>query len=158
MYGNRIVWERKRRSLLKSKKAISPVISTIVIVSVAIAMSIAVSYWMMGITGSFTRFERLDVTSAYAVVEDGSFTIKMKVKNSGSASATIDLIFVNGRPTTDYAGVNVTNLLTTLEPGQTVEDGTIVLPKDGTFVSGMGVEVVLQTAAGRQYPKTVQLP
>lgn len=156
MYGNKIVLGGKRKSLLKSRKAISPVISTIVIVSVAIAMSIAVAYWMMGITGSFTRFERLDITSAYAVV-DGNFTLKLKVKNSGSASATIDLILVNGRPTADYAGVVVTNLLTTLEPGKTV-DGSITLPKDGTFVSGMGVEIVLQTAAGRQYPKTVQLP
>ena len=156
MYGNRVVSEKKRESLLRSRKAISPVISTIVIVSVAIAMSIAVAYWMMGITGSFTRFERLDVTSAYATV-DGNFTIKLKVKNSGSASATIDLILINGRPTADYTNVTVTNLLTTLEPGKSV-DGTITLPKDGTFVSGMGVELVLQTAAGRQYPKTIQLP
>jgi len=157
MYGKRVVLERERRSLLKSRKAISPVISTIVIVSVAIAMSIAVAYWMMGITGSFTRFERLDITSAYAVSETGNFTIKIKIKNSGSASATIDLILINGRPTADYADITVTNLLTTLAPGEDV-DGSIVLPKDGTFISGMGVEIVLQTAAGRQYPKTVQLP
>jgi len=149
--------DRSRGSLLKSKKAISPVISTIVIVSVAIAMSIAVAYWMMGITGSFTRFERLDITSAYAVVDTGNFTVKVKVKNSGSASATIDLVFINGKPTADYANVSVTNLLVTLAPGEAV-DGSIVLPKDGTFVSGMGVEIVFQTAAGRQYPKTIQLP
>lgn len=154
MLGNRTVSESKRRSLMKTRKALSPVISTIVIVSIAIAMSIAVVYWMTGITGSFTRFERLDVTSAYT---DGNFTIRLKVKNSGSASATIDLIFINGRPTTEYAGVNVTNLLTSLEPGETV-DGTIALPKGGAFVSGVIVEIVIQTSAGRQYPKTVQLP
>jgi flagellin-like protein len=52
--------------ILKNRYAISPVIATIIIVAVTIAVAIAVAFWMGGLTGVFTRFEKLEITSAYA--------------------------------------------------------------------------------------------
>ena len=49
-----------------NKKGISPVIATVIIVSVAIAIAVAVAFWMTGITGLFTRYEKVEVTNAYA--------------------------------------------------------------------------------------------
>ncbi|RLG80884.1 MAG: DUF4352 domain-containing protein, partial [Thermoprotei archaeon] len=40
-------------------KAISPVIATVIIVAVAITIAIAVAFWMTGIVGAMTRFEKL---------------------------------------------------------------------------------------------------
>jgi len=54
------------KSFRDNRKAISPVISTIIIVAVAIAISIAVAFWLGGITSIFTRFEKLEITTAYA--------------------------------------------------------------------------------------------
>jgi flagellin-like protein len=45
----------KLRSLHRNVKAVSPVIATIIIVAIAITMSIAVAYWMLGLGNSFTK-------------------------------------------------------------------------------------------------------
>ena len=83
-----------------NKKGISPVIATVIIVSVAIAIAVAVAFWMTGITGLFTRYEKVEVTNAYADWNSsGKFwAIVMQLRNSGSDDATIDEIFINGRP------------------------------------------------------------
>ncbi|MEM2927278.1 MAG: archaellin/type IV pilin N-terminal domain-containing protein, partial [Candidatus Bathyarchaeia archaeon] len=60
------------RRMLKSRKAVSPVIATIIIVAIAISIAIAVAYWMVGITGAFTRFEKLEIVSAYAEGAEGT--------------------------------------------------------------------------------------
>ncbi|MEM2812119.1 MAG: archaellin/type IV pilin N-terminal domain-containing protein, partial [Candidatus Bathyarchaeia archaeon] len=58
--------------LRHNQKAVSPVIATIIIVAVAIVMSIAVAYWMLGLATTFTRYEKLEFISAYAVKDAGA--------------------------------------------------------------------------------------
>ena len=142
-----------RKSFKEDAKAVSPVISTIIIVSVAIVMSIAVAYWMLGLGSSFTRFEKLEIRSAYT---DGDFTVHLDVKNTGSAALTIDQVFLNGRPADSYNNVTVSWDSVNLEPGQDTT-GTISLSEE-EWSSGMSIEVTIKTAAGREYPKTVVLP
>ncbi|MEM2905539.1 MAG: archaellin/type IV pilin N-terminal domain-containing protein, partial [Candidatus Bathyarchaeia archaeon] len=122
------------RNIKQDRKAISPVISTIIIVAIAIAIAIAVAYWMVGITGGFTRFEKLDVTTIYADTwTNGSgYNITLSMKNSGQVAITFDRILINGKPavttdgTTGAYGANVvaenstggTNWNGTLNPGE----------------------------------------
>jgi FlaG/FlaF family flagellin (archaellin) len=155
----------KKRSLWRNLKAVSPVISTIIIVAIAIVMSIAVAYWMLGIGGSFTRFEKLEFVSGY--VSDANsdhFNITVTLKNTGSADATIDLVFLNAKPSSAY-GTTVSNVTitytgaTTLKPGDSTSAVLTLSRGTGTvWKSGMSVEVMIQTVAGRQYPKTINLP
>ena len=151
----------RKRSFKRCLRAVSPVIATIIIVAIAIVMSIAVAYWMLGIGATFTRFEKLEFISGYAVANNNSFDVKIKLKNTGTADATVDLVFLNGIPYTDYSpSVNITDgfINATLKPGDTL-NATITLPKDGSsWRSGMSVEVMVQTVSGRQYPKTIVLP
>ncbi len=148
---------RKLGSFRKNSEAISPVISTIIIVSVSTVMSIAVAYWLLGLGTSFTRFEKLEFTSAYVTDSDGSFEIVMRVKNTGTAALSLDQVFLNGKPVSAYNGtVTVLWSATTLEPGAQ-SDGTILLTKGSTWSSGMSVEVNIQTSAGREYPRMVNL-
>ena len=155
-------------------RAISPVIATVIIVSVAIAIAVAVAFWMTGITGIFTRYEKLEVISAYATkTADNQWSVVIIVKNTGSTDATIDNIFINGIPYgTLYSGNAVSSTVTvdseTVQPGTeaislgTGEQKTITftLKKSTTytFTSGQVVEIKLHTAAGNEYPKSVQLP
>ena len=87
-----------------NKKGISPVIATVIIVSVAIAIAVAVAFWMTGITGLFTRYEKIEVTNAYAIWNDtdGPWLVVLQLRNSGSDTATIDDIFINVRPSAAY--------------------------------------------------------
>jgi FlaG/FlaF family flagellin (archaellin) len=151
---------------LRDRRGVSPVIATIIIVSIAIVMSLAVAYWMLGLGGAFTRYEKLEFVSAYAEKNSTTenFTIHVRLKNTGSADATIDLWFFNGKPATENETISkeISNG-TTLKPGDTV-DGTIDLnsayneENPGPWKSGMTVEIMVQTVAGRQYPKSLILP
>jgi len=149
-----------KRSFRRNLKAVSPVIATIIIVAIAIVMSIAVAYWMLGLGGAFTRFEKLEFTSGYAALDaGGNFDVKLKLKNTGSAALTIDQLFINGVPWADLVNATSQNLVDiTLNPGDTKDDGLIELTKGTTWKSGMAVEILIRTAAGRDYPKVIILP
>ncbi len=54
---------------MKNRKAISPVIATVILVAVAITVAIAVSYWMSGITSSYTKFEKVEIETAICTPE-----------------------------------------------------------------------------------------
>ena len=88
-------------------KAISPVIATVIIVSVAIAIAVAVAFWMTGITGLFTRYEKLDVINAYAIynesVEGGTWALVLTVRNTGTSDITLDQLFINGKPFSTFS-------------------------------------------------------
>jgi len=132
-------------------------------------MAIAVAYWAMGIGSSFQKFEKVEITSIYAdpqtVDNPGNFTVNIVLKNSGSAAATINNIFLNGRPwDKGFTGVTQINLINqTLVVGASTTDAKIFLPvnlppENPSWSHGNSVEVVIQTAAGRSYSTTVVLP
>ncbi len=169
-----------KRNLRNSKKGISTIIATIIIVSVSIVMAIAVAFWAMGIGNSFTKFEKVEFISIYAdprayynaTVQqpDGNyfngtaFTINIVLKNTGTAAATLNSIFLNSRPIdTGYANITQTHIVgETLAAGQTLNPrGVITLPtvvQPFIWNSGSTVEVEIQTAAGRSYTSFVVLP
>jgi len=144
-------------------KAVSPVIATIIIVAIAITMSIAVAYWLLGLGGSFTKFEKVEFTTAFVTGDQATgYTINMALKNTGSAAATIDQpsILYNGKPAnvTGGAGTIITTFVPlTLNPGVSSTTATIALPIAG-YTSGMTVEVTIHTTGGKDYPKVITLP
>lgn len=152
-----------KKSFRRNLKAVSPVIATIIIVAIAIVMSIAVAYWMLGLGSSFTKYEKVEFTAAY-ITRDASnnFVVNLNLKNTGSAAATVDptLTLLNGKPASTYTGVSTPNLSpsNTMEPGKSAS-GTITLPlTSGDWTSGMTVEIMLHTTAGKDYPKVITLP
>jgi len=149
-------------------KAISPVIATVIIVSVAIAISIAVALWLTGITSGFTQTENLEIIAAYAnktSTNPDTWNVTIEIKNTGTVAATIDNIFINGRPYSSY-GTDVVvyqNDTTTtftgnfpINPGQSGK--LYIILKGPTFSSGSLVNIKIHTASGRDYPATVTLP
>jgi len=168
-----------RRSVIRDEKAVSPVIATIIIVAVAIVMSIAVAYWVLGLAGTFTRYEKIEIMYAYANTNTtaGGWDIIAELRNTGTAAATINMILINGKPIPKenwasyiYVYGNGTwqavtaedDKIVTLDPGKTCKI-KITIPSQGlnigiTFASGMSVEVTFHSAAGSDYPKVVVLP
>jgi len=151
----------KRRSM-KNKKAISPVIATVILVAVSVAIAIAVAFWAAGLAGTFTRFEKLEIGSAYSTANDTAgweWNVYVSVRNTGSSDATITDIFVNGKPLSAYGG-NVTNVPSLPIPQPTGTNSSLVVSiKDNAgFINGQTIEVKLHTASGTDYPKSVVLP
>ncbi|MEM1673643.1 MAG: archaellin/type IV pilin N-terminal domain-containing protein [Candidatus Bathyarchaeia archaeon] len=148
-----------------NRKAISPVIATIIIVAVAIVMSIAVAYWLMGLGTVFTRYERLEIPVAYAEKKGSDWNVTLHVKNTGSSDATINIILLNGKLDSQaavrvdgkgYGNLGNATLNISVEAGGYKE--LIIELSGGKYRSGQSVEITLQTAAGYQYPKSVVLP
>jgi len=109
---------------------------------------------------SFTKYEKLEFTTAYATKSGTTFTIHLTVKNTGSATATIDVpsILFNGKPASGYTNApTVSFVTTTLNPGASTT-GTINLTESSEWVSGMTVEIMIHTTAGKDYPKVIVLP
>ncbi len=50
----------------KTRKAVSPVIATVILVAVAITVAVGVSYWMSGISSQYTQFEKVEIQTGYA--------------------------------------------------------------------------------------------
>ncbi len=154
---------------LKDKRAVSPVIATVILVAVAITVAVAVAYWMGGIAGMYTKFEKVEIQSAYAPKNaDGDWNITLVLKNTGSANATLINAYVNNKPI-DYYSPAITwyystatqNYTAVPSSGLTIGSGqqvTVYLIVDSTlFSSGTTLNVKLHSAGGMDYVKLVEL-
>ena len=138
----------------RSKSGISPVMATVILVAIAIVIAIAVAFWATGLVGVFTRFEKIEISAAYATASNN---IVLVVKNTGSAAATIDDIYVNGIPCGLTCGLSST---TTLKPGDSATITITKPPSDvgSSFVSGVTYEIAVHTSSGKTYPAAVLIP
>jgi flagellin-like protein len=167
--------------LLKDKKGISPVITTVILVAVGIALAVAIGLWMSGLVSTFTRFEKLEVTAAYAISTTNGWTVKIVAKNTGSADATVSTVMINGIPassgawTSDSKISNVYNNSTSTDLTSSLSSGGVPIPVgstvtftitlksndkigSSTLTSGITLNIVLHSAAGKDYPASVTLP
>ena len=134
----------------RKNSGISPVVATVILVAVAIVIAIAVAFWASGLVGVFTRFEKIEIQSAYW---DGS-NVVIIVKNTGSSIAVVDMIMANGAPC-------ITNLASTITIGGTfsTQFAACAAGAGGSIITG-GVtnEIALHTTSGKTYPVAVLIP
>ncbi|UCG36670.1 MAG: hypothetical protein JSV64_08770, partial [Candidatus Bathyarchaeota archaeon] len=80
------------KRLLKSRKALSPVVAAIILIAVTVAVSIAVAAWMGALTFTFMQTEQLEVQGAAFSGTSGNSTntVTITVKNTGTADLTVD--------------------------------------------------------------------
>jgi len=148
------------KSIVRSMRGLSPVIATVILVSVTIVVAVAVAYWMGGIAGLYTRFEKIEITSCYAVKEsNGNYTVSVMMKNSGSQDSTVSYVLVNGKPLSEYNG-NITSSIPSdglpiaIGQSQTLTVSIV----SGTFEAGTTLDMKFHTAAGKDYPQMLALP
>jgi len=53
---------------LRKRRAVSPVIATVILVAITITVAVAVAYWMSSIAGQYTQFEKVEIQSGYASI------------------------------------------------------------------------------------------
>jgi archaeal type IV pilus assembly protein PilA len=81
----------------RSRKALSPVVASIILIAVTVAVSIAVAAWMGALTFNFMGSSSLTITDASFTPSSGTTnnTILLTVKNTGTKQVTIGQIKVN---------------------------------------------------------------
>ena len=130
----------KRKMNTRNKKALSPVVASIILIAVTVAVSIAVAAWMGALSFSFMGTEQAKITSLDWDGTLSSFT--MTVANSGTKDLTITQIQIN------YATVsNVAGLTYTLKTGL---NQTFVVPFT-TYVNGTAYDVSVVTSSGYKF-------
>ena len=116
----------KRKMNTRNKKALSPVVASIILIAVTVAVSIAVAAWMGALSFSFMGTEQAKITSLTWDGTLSSFT--MTVANSGTKDLTITQIQVNYKT----AGVTQPSNLGVLKTGDTATYLVTFAYVDGT--------------------------
>jgi flagellin-like protein len=83
------------RKLLKSKKALSPVVAAIILIAVTVAVSIAVAAWMGSLTIGFMETSEVTINDM-EFVSGTPNTITLDLTNTGTSAVTISMVKVNG--------------------------------------------------------------
>ena len=156
---------------IRRRKAVSPVIATVILVAVAITVAVAVSYWMSGISAQYTKFEKVEVQTGYSTalaVPNQGWDVQLELKNTGSATSTLLRAFVNdvlipeancgnntvvaGECSTDmvWAGTSITS-------GNYTTVHVYISNTYGTLSAGTTINIKLHSAGGMDYIKLVEL-
>jgi len=131
------------KKLLKSKKALSPVVAAIILIAVTVAVSIAVAAWMGALTFSFMGGTE-DVQVEHITWTDSThFTVQFK--NYGTATVSIDRVTVNGASKTTNATLP-----------ESVAAGTRkIYLVTFTWTSGDPYDIAVVTSKGNAFTKRV---
>jgi FlaG/FlaF family flagellin (archaellin) len=135
--------------MTRRKAGISPVVATVILVAVAIVIAIAVAFWASGLVGVFTRFEKIEIQSAYW---DGNQVVLI-ARNTGSSMAVVDMILANGAPCV------ITSVPLSIGDSTTLSVSACDTTPGGSIITG-GVtnEIALHTTSGKTYPVAVLIP
>jgi flagellin-like protein len=129
------------RKMRKNAKALSPVVASIILIAVTVAVSIAVAAWMGALVVGQMQTEEAKVTSISWSATGATLTIR----NTGTANISIVEGYVNGVGGT-IAAVTV--------PANNVAQVTLAF----TPVSGSNYNFQLKSAQGNTFPYTAYAP
>ena len=131
--------------ILKSKKALSPVVASIILIAVTVAVSIAVAAWMGALTFSFMGGSE-QVRISYVTWPTNS-TISITVDNEGTAVVTLKRVYVNNELQGTHNCTDVS-----IDPGAS-PDFEITYP----WVAGQTYDITVETAKNNKF-STVATP
>jgi flagellin-like protein len=143
---------KKLRKFKKNAKALSPVVASIILIAVTVAVSVVVAAWMGGMTiGLMGNAEQASITN---VVLTAPATATVTVQNSGAATVTITSAYIDQNTANMYtipAGTQVTSIAITKGTSQTFN---ITAVSGVTFTNTAQYTVKLMTAKGNTITNT----
>jgi flagellin-like protein len=131
------------KNFRRSKKALSPVVASIILIAVTVAVSIAVAAWMGALTIGFMGTEEVRITNVEFLSDTQA---QVTAKNTGSIDVTLTEAYVGNNAATASG-------LTVITPGQEID--VIV---DGQYVSGTSYQFKLVSSKGNPFVYTATAP
>jgi flagellin-like protein len=123
--------------MAKNKKALSPVVASIILIAVTVAVSIAVAAWMGALTFTFMGTEELKITKVEFI--SGNANINITLQNTGTTPVTVTEIYVN-------AGNDL------LTDDLTVAANSVEEPQVATsWTEGDNYQIKIVTSKGNQF-------
>ncbi len=158
--------------ILTKRKAMSPVIATVILVAMGVFISFYVSNWMMGVTSQYTKFERVEIQGAKCTWDaaNDEWVVTLRLKNTGTHTATLTSVSLNDaevdsyNATTAADGTAATNM-TTAERITSGAARTIQIYIDGpggagpwlTMSTRTNVNIKLHSTGGAYYLSIIEL-
>jgi len=143
--------------ILRSRKALSPVVASIILIAVTVAVSIAVAAWMGALSFSFMSTEQLALGLPHSWA---SATVVVNVTNTGSGKITLSGVEVSGNPGTFTiswrSGISVPTVLT-LDAGEKAAI-TITTITPASFTAGTTYDFAIITSSNKRYTTTGTAP
>ena len=81
------------RKIRKNAKALSPVVASIILIAVTVAVSIAVAAWMGALTVGFMDTEQ--VAFSAVTFDTSTNTVQFNLANTGTSDVVISYVYVN---------------------------------------------------------------
>ena len=132
------------RKIRKNAKALSPVVASIILIAVTVAVSVVVAAWMGGMTiGLMGNAEQVSVTNVAFSAD--SKQILVMVQNAGGTGANVSNAFINGAAVSPFTSIaipkssSVTITLNSFDNGTVLSSGTSYTIK---LISAKGTSIV----------------
>jgi len=125
--------------ILRNKKALSPVVASIILIAVTVAVSIAVAAWMGALTFTFMATEQIQITN---MEFPGANIIRVTINNTGTSAVTMNEAWVNN--------VKKTTTLPTL-PSTIPANSGIRLNITSSWSNGQNYQTKLVSSKGNQF-------
>lgn len=140
---------KKMRKLLKSKKALSPVVAAIILIAVTVAVSIAVAAWMGALTFTWMKTEEITITG---VTFSSNTNASITMVNSGAYSVAIVSAKVDDVGVTTFkyisTSINSTNPLS-IDKG--ITRTVWCLKPSSTFIANIRYNFAVISQSGHIY-------
>ena len=136
----------------KRKQGISPIIATVILSSIAIAVAIGVAYWVTGLIPMLTAREEVRITGCY--IQNSTIAI-IHVKNTGSIDVTIDYIRINARLSNPDKPLNIVVKPSEMKKIEANAEDVETVKK---FVSGVRYDFSIHTTSGLNFPASARAP
>ena len=133
--------------ILKSKKALSPVVASIILIAVTVAVSIAVAAWMGALTFTFMATEEIKITNIQ--FGGGGANIAVTVNNTGTSAVTINEAWVNNFKVPDTSPPL---------PKSIPANSGIVLNMTSSWTAGNNYQAKLLSSKGNQFVYSAVAP
>ncbi|UCC58135.1 MAG: hypothetical protein JSW14_07230 [Candidatus Bathyarchaeum sp.] len=135
------------KKLLKSKKALSPVVAAIILIAVTVAVSIAVAVWMGSLTFNFMDTEPLTITKVNFQDLD---IINVTLLNTGTANVLLTGATVEGQGLTGTTVTMVGGAATIINDG-TEQMVDLTLTTNATAGNLYNIELISSKGNKYQY-------
>jgi len=146
-------------------KGISKIVVTVILVSICLVITIAVVYWISGITEKYMNVRKIEILNAWSEKKFNDFYIFINFKNTGNTIIRICNIEINGKPFKIFALGTIVSLSNeetnrdldplneeTFLPIKPGENGAIkiVIPISA-LSAGQKMDITIHTIDGGEY-------
>ncbi len=145
----------KLKKIRRNIKAISPIISTLLLIAIAVVAALVTYAWVMGYIGFQTSKSGQSIQIQSVTDNNSTGTLTVYVQNTGQAALTVDShsLYVNGTQMTISAGTGTINSGSTAALTATAPTNSGV-----TIMSGAQATIKVTTTTGTYNQVTQALP